>query len=297
MTDFPSCLAVLSGENSYGNVTNFQEGAGQIYIVDAAECWADVEADIENQLAYAEIGIAALEALHYPVETIREQMEGIEGVRDYSGGLMTFTSFQWDESTLESGDQLGLCVYQSSGKSSENATSCWSVDYAGNGEYTSESSYLLKASTIGSNSQLEDFEPVDASLPSGTKGHWLITEPVVAFETTKKVFAARFSPKSNSTSDPSIKVGTTEVVTYQASRTSAPTNASETSNLSSVDHMMLKQTNSFSTNYRWFSESVELLCYSDANCSYVPPAPKPTGASAVTTVGTLLAACAAMLAF
>jgi len=248
MTEFTNCLNILAGDDAY-DVTTFQEGAGSIYIVEGADCWADVQGDIENQLAYAEIGIAALEALHYPTDAIREQMAGIEGVRDYSAGLMTFTSYQWDEALLAKGDQVGLCVYQSSGKSSENATSCWAYGYEGNGVYSNSESYLFKASQISADSVLEDFDPVDASLPSGTEGHWFATFPETAFESTKKVFAARFSPKSNATSDPSIKVGTTEVVTYQAGRTAA-TSASELQ-LSSVDHMMLKQSNSFSTNIRW----------------------------------------------
>lgn len=204
MSDFATCLSILGGENAYDNVTTFGDGAGSIYIVEASSCWADVQGDIENQLAYAEIGIAALEALHYPTDAIREQMAGIEGVRDYSSGIMTFTSYQWDEALLNSGDQIGLCVYQKSGKSSENATSCWSFEYSGNGVYSDEESYLIKASTIGSESQLADFDPVDASLPDGTEGHWFTTAPAVAFETTKIVFAARFSPTSNSSGDPAI---------------------------------------------------------------------------------------------
>ena len=116
--------------------------------------------------------------------------------------------------------------------------------------------------------------------------------PENAFDTTVRVVAARFSPKSDSTSDPAFEVGSAEIVTYQASRT-APTSLSETT-LATVDHKMLQQSNSFGTNYRWQSEQVEVLCYSDANCSYVPPE---TGASAVTMAGTILAACVAMLSF
>lgn len=293
MTDFINCLSVLAGENAYGNITDFAQGNGQIYIIEANECWADVQGDIDNQLAYAEIGIASLEALHFPTDTIREQMKGIEGVRDYSDGLMTFTSFQWDESQLINGDQVGLCVYQKSGKSSENATTCWALTYRGSGIYDAGTSYLVKASTIGVNSKLEDFEPVDASLPSGTEGHWFVTQPETAFDTTKRVFAARFSPKSDSTSDPSIKVGEAEVITYFSNRESASNPQPES--LAAVDHFMLQQSDSFIVNYRWSSELVTLLCYSDANCSYVPPAP--TGAVAVTAAGTLLAAFAAVLAF
>ena len=120
-----------------------------------------------------------------------------------------------------------------------------------------------------------------------------MSNPENAFDTTVKVWAARFSPKSGNTSDPTIKVGDAEIVSYQGSRT-APTSLSEVT-LAAVDHKMLQQSNSFGANYRWQSEQVEVLCYSDANCSYVPP--EPTGASAVTMVGTILAACVTMLAF
>ena len=292
MTEYTNCLSILAGDNTYGNVTDFAQGAGQVYLIEGAECWTDVADDIENQIAYAEIGIAALEALHYPTEAIREQIKGIEAVRNYSKGLMLVTSYQWDEADLVNGDQMGLCFYQKSGRSSENSTSCWAYDYSGNGTYSSKNSYLIKASTIGVNSQLEDYPPVDASFPTGTEGHWFLSNPENAFDTTVKVWAARFSPSSGDTSDPAIKNGSAEIVTYQASRT-APTSVAE-STLAAVDHKMLQQSNSFGTNYRWQSEQITLLCYSDANCSYVPPT---TGASAVTMAGTILAACVAMLSF
>ena len=204
MTEYINCLSVLAGENAYGNITDFAQGAGQLWLIDAKDCWADVSGDIENQIAYAEIGIAALEALHYPTDAIREQIAGIEAVRNYSSGLMLVTSYQWDEAELAAGDQLGVCFYQKSGKSSENSTSCWAYNYAGNGTYSSQNSYLLKASTIGVNSQLEDFEPVDPSYPTGTEGHWFLSSPENAFDTTVKVWAARFSPKSDSRADPSL---------------------------------------------------------------------------------------------
>lgn len=217
-------------------------------------------------------------------------MKGIEGVRDYSKGLMTFTSYQWEESDLSNGDQVGLCVYQKSGRSSENATSCWAYTYRGSGSYDANS-YLIKASTIGVNSQLDDYTPVDASLPSGTEGHWFLSTPEVAFDTTKRVFAARFSPRSDSTSDPSIKVGKAEIVTYDSARVQS---SASPETLASVDHAMLKQSDSFITNHRWQSEQVDLLCYSDANCSYVPPT---AGATTVTVAGTLMAAFVTMLSF
>ena len=108
---------------------------------------------------------------------------------------------------------------------------------------------MIKPSSIGSNTVLEDFTTVDASLPSGTEGHWFMSTPETAFETTKRVFAARFSPKSDSRGDPTFKVGTAEIVTYQASRTT-PANLDELMALP-MEHAMLKQSNSFSTSFRW----------------------------------------------
>ena len=287
MTEFTNCLSVLAGENTYGNITDFDQGNGQIYIIESKDCWADVSGDIENQLAYAEIGLQALEALHYPTDAIREQMKGIEAVRNYSKGIMLFTSYQWDEAKLENDDQVGLCFYQNSG-----SASCWGYTYGGNGTYTAKDSYLLNPSEIASNTTLDSFAQVDASFPSGTEGHWFLSDPETAFETTKKVFAARFSPESNSEADPSIKTGSADIVTYQASRTTPDTPSEET--LLATDHKMLQQSNSFGSSFRWQVYQVDLLCYSEANCTYVPPS---TGATAVTTVGTLLAACVALLSF
>ena len=63
-------------------------------------------------------------------------MKGIEAVRNYSSGLMLVTSYQWDEAEISAGETMGLCVYQKSGKSSENSTSCWAYDFSGNGAYS-----------------------------------------------------------------------------------------------------------------------------------------------------------------
>jgi len=57
MTEYTNCFAVLSGEENYGNISNFAQENGQVYLVESKDCWADVSGDIENQLAYAEIGI------------------------------------------------------------------------------------------------------------------------------------------------------------------------------------------------------------------------------------------------
>ena len=68
-------------------------------------------------------------------------MKGVEAAKDYSQGLMLFTSFQWDESELEAGDQLGLCFFQDSGELIESSASCWTYDYAGDGFYSGKKSY------------------------------------------------------------------------------------------------------------------------------------------------------------
>ena len=59
--------------------------------------------------------------------------------------------------------------------------------------------------------------------------------------------------------------------------------------------MMLKQTNNFTSNAKWSSESVELACYNGATCS--APAPVDTGAVSVTSAGAAIVALAAMLTF
>lgn len=51
MTEFVNCLDVLAGENPFGNVTEFAQGSGKIYLIDFPDCWADVAEDIEYQLA------------------------------------------------------------------------------------------------------------------------------------------------------------------------------------------------------------------------------------------------------
>ena len=63
MTELVNCLEVLAGENPFGNVTEFAQGSGKIYLIDFPDCWADVAEDIEYQLASSQKAIAALEAL------------------------------------------------------------------------------------------------------------------------------------------------------------------------------------------------------------------------------------------
>lgn len=48
---------------------------------------------------------------------------------DYSIGLMLFSSWQWDQATLEDGDTIGVCFQQESGSNTPNAAMCWAYDY------------------------------------------------------------------------------------------------------------------------------------------------------------------------
>ena len=142
-----------------------------------------------------------------------------------------------------------MCWYQPSGSSAENHASCWAYDYS-NSEYSNGKAYLVRPSTIGSNSRIEDFENVDASIPFGTKGSWIMSRPTTAFGTTKSASAFRFSPSSSSTSDPAIKIGLTEVVTYVASRP-AQISAAETALFSSDVRRLQQATDNFIANNRW----------------------------------------------
>jgi hypothetical protein len=85
-------------------------------------------------------------------------------------------------------------------------------------------------------------------------------------------------------------------VTYKSSRTVASSASEESTALFANTHFHLQQvTDNFSANVRWQSEQVELNCWSEATCAYVPPTG--TGATAVTTVGAILAATVALLSF
>lgn len=116
-----------------------------------------------------------------------------------------------------------------------------------------------------------------------------MTSPVTAFGTTKIAFTTKFSPIINDRDDPIIKSGAAEVVTYITSRT-AFTNASE-GLFTASDHRLSQ---SFAASSKWESESVELSCYDDDSCQTVSA---PSGASAVTTVAAILAACVTALVF
>ena len=106
---------------------------------------------------------------------------------------MALASWQWDEAELEDGDDIGFCMYQASGSSSENYAQCWAYNWLG-GEYDLGRSLQLKPSVLTANVTLEDFEPLDFASPVGTEGTWIMSKPVVAFDTTKIAFTAKFSP-------------------------------------------------------------------------------------------------------
>lgn len=154
--------------------------------------------------------------------------------------------------------------------------------------------YLVKPSTIGVNSDLEDYASIDSSVPLGTNGTWIVSGIQTAFDSTVRVSAARMIPKVNSTQDPAILKGATEVVTYISKRSATATNAAEA--LMSVDHIALKQTNNFTGNAKWQSEQVTLACYNEASCADAP-APGEGSAVTVTSVGAAIVALAAMLTF
>ena len=119
-----------------------------------------------------------------------------------------------------------------------------------------------------------------------------MTKPVEAFGTTKIAFTAKFSPILNDRDDPIIKSGDAEIVTYITSRT-AFTNASESALFSGSERRLGQ---SFDSSAKWSQESVVLSCYDDDSCETTTP-DKTSGASVVTTVATILAACVTALVF
>lgn len=187
---------------------------------------------------------------------------------DYSAGKLIFTQWQWDQNDLSSGDQVGFCYYQKSTSAAENYASCWAYTYEG-GQYDAGKSYLIKPSQIGKQTLLSDFEPIDATLPRGTAGSWIMSTPFTAFDSTKIAFAMRFSPNVSSSADPSVRIGAVEAVTYLQDRPSL-ISQTETSALLATEKMRLMQgVDSFSASTRWQSENQSLACYNEKTC-FVP---------------------------
>ena len=153
MTDSVACLNILNGSIANSEPTTFGDGAGSIYILESSDCWNNVVGDLDNQIALAAEGLALLQALHYPTSRVEQAIEEISGVRSYASGLLTYTRWQWDQDTLENGDTVGMCWYQPSGSAAENHASCWAYEYSNSG-YTNARSYLIKPSSIGSNSSI-----------------------------------------------------------------------------------------------------------------------------------------------
>ena len=320
MSTTEACLAVLDQTLANPLQSTFNDGAGTVYIVEAADCWAEVEAEIENDIAYAQAAVASLEELHLPTDIATEAIENIASGRGYSTDRMLYMAWQWDQNELVDGDIIGLCLYQQSQSAAENAASCWGLEWR-QGEYSSLGAYLVKPSSIGSTTSLDDYEPVDASFTLSVEGSWILSTVQTAFESTKRVSAIRFLPSDdNATSnDPTYDKGVAEVVTYLSSRID-PTTANE---LFGIEHILQQASDSFTSSAKWTSEQVFLACYNEESC-YVPPPPEPevpepvdpvdpvtpanpddgddnndttpTGAIA-TTVGAFVAATAAMLAF
>jgi hypothetical protein len=121
MAESIACLNVLDGTTSNDTPTTFDNGNGSIYILDGSECWSAVVLDIESQLELAYAGIAVLESLKLPTDTVEAAVAEVALAMDYSIGLMIFSSWQWDQDLLEDGDQVGMCFYQDSGTRTENA--------------------------------------------------------------------------------------------------------------------------------------------------------------------------------
>lgn len=147
---------------------------------------------------------------------------------------------------------------------------------------------------------MSDFEPIDEALPAGAWGSWLLTQPTVAFDSTKIAFGIRFLPKVSKASDPMAYRGNVQVADYWSGRPRI-NSAAETEALFASEHFRLMQTNNFSVNNRWNTEQVVLSCWNEETCDPVvepPTEPGPTGAiSTFASVAVSVAAVATMVNF
>jgi len=78
-----------------------------------------------------------------------------------------------------------------------------------------------------------------------------------------------------------------------SSRTSTINAAESAQSLFSAEERRL---GAFSSNVKWQEEDVTLSCYDNSSCEQVSKS-TPAGATGVTTVATIIAACVTMLAF
>ena len=57
MAETPECLNILNGTTTGATPSSFASGNGFIYLVDGSDCWVNVIAQIDEQLALAESGL------------------------------------------------------------------------------------------------------------------------------------------------------------------------------------------------------------------------------------------------
>ena len=124
----------------------------------------------------------------------------------------------------------------------------------------------------------------------------MLTDPVIAFGTTRIVFGARFSPRYGTAADPSVRIGLAQVAVVQTQSKPAPEPeepepetptdevepsadaeeqeeepaAEEVQQSIRTDVQRLEQSAASFNNASYRTESVRLECYSEASC-YVPP--------------------------
>jgi len=153
---------------------------------------------------------------------------------------------------------------------------------------------------------LSDFTEIDSTVPAGLEGAWLVSDPIQLVSTLPIYtgFAVRFVPDISTANDPGIEATTTEVVTYISSRTDVyvPTNTTNTTDTSTnstdtsngglfTDFGFRLRSGSFEdSSGRWHSEEAQLECWNDDTCNF-------NGASTISTVGAILAACATLFVF
>lgn len=152
----PACLNVLNQTTTQENVTTFDNGNGQIYIVESIECWTQILDAIDDDLVKTQENVELLRQLHVDTTAVEQRLAELEIDREYANGVMVFSRWQWDESQMVKGDVAGMCYWQPS-QTEDNSASCWGFTATDDG-YAKGNSYLFKPSSVTEDTNLDDME-------------------------------------------------------------------------------------------------------------------------------------------
>ena len=246
-----TCQEVLDADiMTLGYVSKFDEGQGNLLILDGEVCWEEIVAGIESKDEMISSQIQTLEEAGFRPEeqglpTFEQYVQMRDAVTDYTSGKILLTRWSWSR-FVPVGESHGLCI----GQNEETATgfwSCWEWSATGNktsmdgmegvAEYENGwKSYLIDPQMWTENSRLDDFEDLGMGAFPAMYGGWLCQDPQEMFEMfTSECF--RFIPNSEyaSMNDPTISTGPVKVMTYSTQRentTRVEGNESLTTNLS-----------------------------------------------------------------